>query len=189
MERQDKKHVNSLKWKTLKRTTIIKDEWVELEASECQLPNGKVIAPFYVNHASDFVVIIAVTKEQKLLVEQQYRHGVEMVLMEVPAGAVEPEEAPEAAASRELTEETGYQAAELEFMFKIAPNASNSSNYAWCYLAREVTPSGHQKLDDTESLEVMTVPLQDVREMLRAGAFEQAVHVAALYRALELLGV
>lgn len=176
-----------LKWKTLKRTTIMKDEWINLEASECQLPNGKIIAPFYVNRANDFVVIVAVTNQRELLLERQYRHGVEKILLEIPAGAVEPDESTETAARRELAEETGYQASSMELLFKVAPNASSCNNYAWCYLARDAVPSGCQQLDETESLEILTVPLGRAREMLQAGVFEQAVHVAALYRALELL--
>lgn len=177
----------SLEWKTLKRTTILKDEWIDLEASECQLPNGKVIAPFYVNRSRDFVVIVAVTKEKELLVERQYRHGVEKVLLEIPAGGVEPGEDAETAARRELMEETGYRAHSMELLFKVAPNASSNNNYAWCYLARDIEPLGCQNLDDTEALEVDTLPLPCMKEMLRSGMFEQAVHVAALYRALELL--
>lgn len=177
----------SLEWKILKRTTVIKDEWIDLEASECLLPNGKVIVPFYVNHSRDFVVVVAVTKDQELLVERQYRHGVEKVLLEIPAGGVEPNETAEAAARRELMEETGYQAHNMELLFKVAPNASSSSNYAWCYLARDIEPSGSQNLDETEALEIATIPLSRIRDMLREGMFEQAVHVAALYRALELM--
>ena len=189
LEKKHKNHVNPLKWTTLKRTTIIQDDYINLEASECQLPSGKTISPFYVNHLNDFVVIIAVTEDGEMLVEWQYRHGVERVLLEVPAGAVEQGEEPETAACRELMEETGYQAASMEFLFKIAPNASNTSNYAWCYLAQGAVLSGCQHLDETEELEVLTVPLADVRRMLQEGKFEQAVHVAALYRALEVLGV
>lgn len=177
----------SLEWKTLKRTTILKDEWIDLEASECQLPNGKVIAPFYVNRSRDFVVIVAITKEKELLVERQYRHGVEKVLLEIPAGGVEPGEDAETAAHRELMEETGYRAHRMDLLFKVAPNASSNSNYAWCYLARDIEPLGCQNLDDTEALEIDVLPLLHMKEMLRAGMFEQAVHVAALYRALDLL--
>lgn len=178
---------DSLKWKILERKTIIKDPWIDLEASRCQLPNGKIIEPFYVNRARDFVVVVAITEDGNLLAERQYRHGVEQVLLELPAGAIEEGEAPETAARRELMEETGYQADSLEFLFKIAPNASSSSNYAWCYLARNVKYAGPQHLDETEALEVLEIPLAQLPAMLGRGEFQQAVHVAPLYRALELL--
>lgn len=176
-----------LRWKTLNKTTIIKDQWIHLEADECQLPDGTMVSPFYVNRARDFVVIVATTEAGELIVERQYRHGIEEVLLELPAGMIEEGETAEQAACRELMEETGYQASKLDFLFKIAPNASSSSNFAWCYLARNVVSSGKQHLDETELLEMSRMPLNEAHELLSQGGFKQAVHVAALYRALEVL--
>lgn len=178
---------HNLEWKTIKRSTVYQDKWIHLEASQCELPNGRMIEPFYVTHTGDFALIVAVTREGEILLERQYRHGVGRVLTEVPAGAIEPGELPETAARRELLEETGYEAGSLEFLFKIAPNATSSSTYAWCYLARDTVFSGEQKLDATEALEVFLAPVSQVREMLRNGEFIQAVHTAALYKALEVL--
>lgn len=175
-------------WKVLKRKKIIKDQWIDLEATECQLPNGKIVNPYYVNHARDFAVIVAITPNKELVAEKQYRHGIEKVLLEIPAGMIEPGEMGETAAYRELMEETGYKADNMTFLFKIAPNASYTSNYAWCYLAQNVVLSQEQELDETEDLTVVRVPLNKVRKMLQNGEFCQAVHVAALYRALEVLG-
>lgn len=176
-----------LNWKTLSRTTVYKDSWVELEASACQLPDGRVISPFYVNRVNDFAVVVAVTEEGELIAERQYRHGIEEVIWELPAGAIEPGEDPEEAARRELLEETGYRAEELEFLFKMAPNASTLSNFAWCYLARKAVPEGGQKLDALEDLEIHKIPLKEAGEMLENGEFPQAVHTAALYKAFEKL--
>lgn len=176
----------ALEWKTIKRTTVFQSSWMRLEESECELPSGKIIKPYYVTHSSDFVVIVAVTEDGSVLLERQFRQGIEKVVLEIPAGAIEPGETKEQAARRELEEETGYKASEVEFLFKLAPNAASSSTYAWCYLARNVKPSGRQKLDETEELEVFPASADEVREMLGKGEFLQAVHAAALYRALEL---
>ena len=53
-----------LPWKLLDSKTIIKDNWINLTADSCQLPNGTVIRPFYVNHLNDFVVSVAVTEDE-----------------------------------------------------------------------------------------------------------------------------
>lgn len=178
----------NLLWKTLSEETILKDPWIDLRASTCQLPSGMTISPFYVNHLPDFAVIVAVTPkpDRRMILVRQYRHGARKVLLELPAGCVEPGEDPAAGAARELLEETGYEAGHMEFMFRIAPNATNCTSYAQCYLAWDARLVSDQHLDETESLEVVILEPGEVKRLLREGGFEQAVHVAALYRAMEL---
>lgn len=185
-DNKDEKLNMNLSWKILDETTVIKDSWIDMRASTCQLPGGMVIAPFYVNHLPDFAVVVAVTPEHRVIMVRQYRHGVEKVLLELPAGCIEAGEDPKDGAARELLEETGYKAGSLEFLFKIAPNASNCTSYAQCYLARNVFPAAAQNLDETEALEVVELEGEEVKRLLREGGVEQAVHVAALYRAAEL---
>ena len=185
-DNKDEKLNRNLSWKILDETTVIKDSWIDMRASTCQLPGGMVIAPFYVNHLPDFAVVVAVTPEHRVIMVRQYRHGVEKVLLELPAGCIEAGEDPRDGAARELLEETGYKAGGLEFLFKIAPNASNCTSYAQCYLARNVFPAAPQNLDETEALEVVELEGEEVKRLLREGGVEQAVHVAALYRAAEL---
>lgn len=185
-DNKDEKLNRNLSWKILDETTVIKDSWIDMRASTCQLPGGMVIAPFYVNHLPDFAVVVAVTPEHRVIMVRQYRHGVEKVLLELPAGCIEAGEDPRDGAARELLEETGYKAGSLEFLFKIAPNASNCTSYAQCYLARNVVPAAPQNLDETEALEVVELEGEEVKRLLREGGVEQAVHVAALYRAAEL---
>ena len=93
----------------------------------------------------------------------------------------------EDAAARELLEETGYRAGKLEFLMKTAPNAANSTAYAYCYLATDAEWAAKQHLDEMEDVAVEFMDLKDVRKALRDGVFEQAVHVAALYAALDIL--
>lgn len=175
----------TMKWNVLGTETIIKDPWIDLKADKCVMPDGTVIAPFYVNHLPDFVAVVAITEAREFLMIRQYRHGVQKVILEIPAGCVEPGEEAEAGVRRELLEETGYEAGQLKFLFKIAPNATCLSNYACCYLATGVRKVAEQHLDQTEEIEVLTKSIAEVREALRSGEIEQAVHVAAIYRALD----
>ena len=108
-DNKDEKLNMNLSWKILDETTVIKDSWIDMRASTCQLPGGMDIAPFYVNHLPDFAVVVAVTPEHKVILVRQYRHGVEKVLLELPAGCIEPGEDPKDGAARELLEETGYK--------------------------------------------------------------------------------
>ena len=72
-------------------------------------------------------------------------------------------------------------------MLKTAPNASNSTAYAYCYLATDVELVAAQHLDEMEDVAVEYMDLCEARSALRDGVFEQAVHVAALYCALDVL--
>ncbi len=182
-------NTHPLSWQLLSEETIIKDPWIDLRASRCRLPNGMEISPFYVNHLPGFSVVVAVTADQRVILVRQYRHGTGKVLLELPAGGLEPGEDPAVAAVRELEEETGYRAPRLEFLCKIAPNSTNCTAYAYCYLAKGVEKTGSQHLDETENLEVVEMKAEEVKALLRQGGFEQAVHVAALYCAMDMGGL
>ena len=183
----DTEKQRDMAWKLLNRDIVFQDTWVQLEASRCELPDGRIIAPFYIRRDPDFAVVVAVTKDKRLVLVRQYRLGAEKVLLELPAGCIEKGEDPKVAAGRELLEETGYQAGNLQFLLKTAPNASNSTAYAYCYLATDVELVAAQHLDAMEDVAVEYMDLCEARSALRDGVFEQAVHVAALYCALDVL--
>lgn len=175
------------KWEVLERKIILKDEWINIEASKCKLSNGTVIAPFYVNHVPDFVVVLPVTEEGNVILVRQYRHGIEKILLELPAGCIEMGEEPEKAAHRELFEETGCIGGIWKFLFKLSPDASKSSNYAWCFLAEGVKKTQSQHLDKTEEIEVVEMSISELEKILKEGQFVQAVHVAVLYALINSL--
>ena len=100
--------------------TIIKDRWIDLHADDCALPDGTKISPFYVNDVPDFVVVVAVTVDGDFIFVRQYRHGTRQILLELPAGCMEPTDAdPAAGAARELFEETGYAGSKPVFLCKV----------------------------------------------------------------------
>ena len=58
---------NDMAWKVLKRDIVFQDTWVQLEASRCELPDGRIIEPFYIRRDPDFAVVVAVTKDGRLV--------------------------------------------------------------------------------------------------------------------------
>ena len=172
--KNDSQQEERLVWRLKEKQILYDERWLHLESRSYQLANGTVIEPYYVTCPNDFTVIVAVTENGSFLMERLYRPGAEMIMTEPPAGAIEPGEEPVEAARRELREETGYEAESMEFLCN-----------AWCYLARNARPVGKQSLDETEALEVFEMTRQQVIDGLREGEFIQAVHVAALYRALD----
>jgi len=176
-------HKDTLSWKLLSAEEVRKDEWIDFRSGKYELPNGKVISPFYTYRKCNFAVIVAVTEEGEYLCVRQYRPGVEKVLTEFPAGAVEPGEDPEKAARRELKEETGFESEDWVRLGKIAPNATIADNMAYCYLARDCRKAGERHLDETECVDMLLLTKKQIEGLIARDEFVQAVHVAAYYMA------
>ena len=87
------------------------------------------------------VVIVAVNPRGHLLLVRQFRPAVDAFTLELPAGHIEPGETPEAAARKELWEETGHEAETLELLTKVSPSTARFTNHLWCFFAPNVKPS------------------------------------------------
>ncbi len=174
-------------WRVLNRRKLVESPWVTMYEEDCVNDRGVRISPFYLEERPDFAMIVAFDDEGRLLVEDQYRHGIKRVLTEIPAGMIESSEEADIAARRELLEETGYEASEWRFLFKLAVNANDSDRHAHIFMATGLRKVGEQKLDATEHLVYRFMERSEWEPMLRAGAFEQAFTTAALYRAMEIL--
>lgn len=96
------------KWKVLESTYVIRRPWLTARRDRVQLPGGVVHPEYYVLEYPTWVNVIAITREGKFLMVEQYRHGLGEVFTELVAGVAEESETPLEAAKRELLEETGY---------------------------------------------------------------------------------
>lgn len=135
---------------------------------------------FYVLEAPDWVNVVPLTDDRQVVMVRQYRHGLREVTLEIPGGMVDPEDAdPGAAARRELLEETGYAAADVQRLGQISPNPALHDNFCHSYLATGLTYRGPQELDGGEDIEVETVPLDAVPELIRDGRIVHALVVVA----------
>ena len=133
---------------------------------------------FYLMRGHDWVNVIPLTPDGQVVLVRQYRHGSESETIEIPGGCVEPGEDPALAAGRELAEESGYVARELELLGAIHPNPAFQSNRCFCYLAKGVTLQKHQELDQGEVINVETHPLEEVLAMIRRGEMTHAIMLA-----------
>ena len=96
------------KWKILSSEYLVRRPWLTARRDVAQLPDGRVNNEYYVLEYPDWVNIIAITKEGKMIMERQYRHALGNTCYELPCGVIEAGETPLEAAKRELLEETGY---------------------------------------------------------------------------------
>lgn len=110
-------------------------------------------------------VMIAITDEGKILMEKQFRKPLEKVILELPAGKIDPQEDPFNTAVRELAEETGYRASEVKHLTSYTPTCGYSSEVLHVYLMRGLTP-GETHLDPTECVDVLEYDVEELLEMI-----------------------
>jgi ADP-ribose pyrophosphatase len=184
----------SLAWEEISREHIVQDQWIDFRKSAYRYPDGRVFEPFYTYSRRDYCVIVASDEDGNYLCVRQFRQGIREVTTEFPAGGIErkdgreyasgarvAEQAEEAleAAKRELMEETGYVSDDWTHLITIPSNATIADNYAFLFAAKNCRKVSGQSLDETEYLNVKTFTADEIEEMIRAGEFEQVVHVAA----------
>ena len=129
-------------WTVLDSKVAFADPWLRVRSDQVRTADGDVFGPYHVIEAPDWVTIVPLTRDgQRLLTVREYRHGIGAVLAGLPGGLVDPGDgndramAAEAAARRELWEETSYSGGRIERLAAIHPNPSNQTNTAHCFLA------------------------------------------------------
>lgn len=178
------------KWRVLSSTPILKDRWIDLRADRCVTASGAEISPYYVMTYPDWVHVVAVTADDRLVLVRQYRHGAGEAVLELPGGAADPADAEVAAtARRELLEETGFAAEAIEPVTSLFANPAIHPNRVHFMLATGLERRGPPALDrGEEGLSVELVPVDVVIAGLAGGAIGQAMHVAGVLLALQKLG-
>lgn len=136
---------------------------------------------FFVIEPSTWANIIAITDNQEVLLVKQFRYGKEDFTVEIPGGMVDKGESPEVAAKRELLEETGYRAEKIELIGIADPNPAIQNNRCYMYLATGLKFTGEFHLDTTEEIEVLSVPLKNIPEMIQKGEITHSLVITAFY--------
>ena len=176
------------RWEVLHSEVLVNSPWLRLRSEACRMPGGQILDPFFVAEKSDWVNVVALTPAEELVLVRQYRHGLGRMVLEVPGGCIDPQDvSPENAARRELLEETGCVAHEWIATGVYSPNPNDQTNLVYAFLARGVEQVAGQKLDTTEELEVVRIPLMKLDEVLSGGEFLQVMHISALFFALRVL--
>lgn len=137
---------------------------------------------FYVLESADWVNVIPLTAQKEVVLIRQYRHGTREITLEIPGGIVEPEDVPEAAARRELLEETGFREGGMVLLGSVKPNPAFLTNRCYTYVATDVVRVKGQEQDEKEDIDVVIRPLAEVPRLIREGEISHALVLAAFYR-------
>jgi 8-oxo-dGTP pyrophosphatase MutT (NUDIX family) len=177
-------------WKILQSEIVIDTPHLRLRRDRIETPRGDVVEGYHVRETRGFVVIFAMTPRNEVVLVRQYKHGIGAVVLELPAGMIDPGESPLEAATREFEEETGYSVdGALEHVRTFITDPTGSNGRFSLYFGRDAIPSGEQHFDATEDIVVELVRLDALVEMVRDGTIDVAPHVACIYSMLDRLGI
>lgn len=173
-----------LKWEKLSSRYLVREKWATLRVDTCKLQNGTVKDDYYVLEYPDWANAVALTTDNKIIMVRQYRHGADLVSLEIPGGVIDPGEKPEDGIKRELLEETGYSFDHCELIATLYPNPATSNNRTFTYLLTGGVKTHTQHLDEHEILNVEEYTIEEAKALLEDNQIAQALHSSALFYGL-----
>lgn len=178
-------------WRVLSSRVTLADRFLTLREDRCRTPHGAIVERYHVIECGDGVNVVALTREGRLLLTREYRHGAGAVLTGIPAGIVDPGDvSPEATARRELLEETGYGGGAFTLLLTCWANPARQNNRVTSFLATGVERLTHPRLDSSEAIAVDEAdPAETLARLRRGELMLSATHVAALWSAAAFLQI
>ncbi len=158
--------------------SVYEGKIINVAVDRVLLPDGGQTTREVVKHANA-VVIVPIDDEDNVMLVRQYRYPTEQALLEAPAGGIEESETPDDCAQRELQEEVGFASRNLRNLggFWSAPGFCDEFMYV--YLAKDLIPSKLDS-DEDENIQVETIPMSRIPQLIRLGEIQDAKSIAAL---------
>ena len=149
-----------------------------VERREYSIPGRGAVSRELVVHPGA-VLILPLLPDGQVVLIRNYRYSADAELLELPAGTLEPNEAPAACAARELEEEAGYRAGRLEPLCAFYTTPGFTNEFMHAFVATELVPTA-QRLEPTEQIRVQIMPLHDALEATSDGRIVDAKTITAL---------
>lgn len=175
-----------MKWKILKQEYLEKNAWIRLRKDVCETASGKKIDEYYVMEMQDVSCVVAITKDKKIILIKEYKHGVQKEILQLPCGYIDKGETPLQTAQRELLEETGYATKIWKPLGKCAGSPGRLTHYYHFFLAEDVEKMREPKLDEFESVSYFLYSFEEAEKQMKKQEID-LVTPAGLFLAKEYL--
>ncbi len=167
-------------WEVSQPKTLLTTSVTTIESGQVLCRRTGKEGEFYRFVFPDWVNIIAVTEENKIVVVKQFRYGTQRLETEIPGGVIHADEPPLDAGCRELLEETGYVGQNPRIIGEVKPNPAIQSNSCYTLLVEKAKKVTHQSLDEMEDIEIELLSIQDMFSAVERGEIKHGLVINAL---------
>lgn len=167
-------------WKSSERRQKYISKFLTVYEEEVTLPNGKIIPDYSLVKLPDSVIIVATDKNGDLLAQEEYKHAAGKMLLVLPAGHLESDEDPVAAARRELKEETGYGEGDFSFVTHLYEYPTKCLHTISIVRAKDVVRGKGISREESELIIPMLIPAKEIKRTVLECKFATAGAVAAI---------
>ena len=165
--------------KRLSRELVAHGAIIDYYQDTMQIPNGNVVKWDFIKH-NGAAAVVPVDGEGRIIMVRQYRNALERYTLEIPAGGLQtPEEPTKDAAARELEEETGYKAGQIELLITIRTTVAFCNEKIDIYMAKNLIRT-EQHLDEDEFIHVEAYSIEELTQMIMEGKIEDSKTIAAI---------
>lgn len=150
--------------KTISSEVVYQGPVFNVRKYQVETPRGRATRDVIEHNGGS--IILAIKENGKILMERQFRKPLERVVLELPAGKIDPDEDPMQTAVRELEEETGYVAGYIKPLISYNTTCGYSNELLHIYICRDLS-EGKKHWDETECLEVYEYDADEIIEMIK----------------------
>ena len=169
---------------TIASRQVYRGRVMALRVDDVRLPSGRIVTREVVEHPGA-AAIVALTGDAQVVMVRQYRKAAESVLLEIPAGTLEPGESPLACAHRELAEEAGLRAGSMTHLVTFCPSPGILTEIITIFVARDLSPQTGALDDGEEGLRAERVPLDRIPTLIETGAICDSKSLIGLFLATQ----
>jgi ADP-ribose pyrophosphatase len=161
-------------WRTLENNRVYENRWITLYQDKVQLSNTGETIEYTWYKAPDVVLVVPFLDENTLIMIKQFRYPLQKILLEFPAGHIDPGENMLKTARRELLEETGYLAKVIEHVYSYHPSVSKSRQIVHLFKAIDLTKD-KPRFETTEAItEIEAISVNQLRDLIKEKKVENA---------------